>query len=469
MNPSLKMERNLVVRYKKNVKKRGQGKGKPRVDSSLLDHVSDVIQNPQVSVHSCKIDHDIGHTLLSLCDANRATSFAQGTMAAHNFKATCNIIHDNLEDMQRHIEIIRQLLPKLFSQNLIVQTTCDESFPKDVAAQSSDGLSHRGKGEHTHECQGKIANSYTFVHANDNCVASSPLSVSCSLPICESIISLPLDNDVIVVSVDTLVVPIDDQIYPSCKIDLCPPNIETTVLNESTSSCEIYVDQLLCENCSTLEDVCDVINESQVCNDVENINQRNRSEPVSLPFGSNICLAYRDNYVFQTSLKLDNEHLESELTCSKSARGIDHALFSLYANPLWCDNIPPKDGNLFLQDESTLKGKECIVLLDNPKAKIPFGISSPAIQVHSLTVFLGSNCQFFAIHISFSMVEVVDQDTSAPRTINVGNPLYIHSSDSAGASLVPVRFDGVGYRSWRSGVLQYLSVKNKLGFINGEV
>ena len=36
--------------------------------------------------------------------------------------------------------------------------------------------------------------------------------------------------------------------------------------------------------------------------------------------------------------------------------------YSLYANPLWRDNIPPKDGNLFLEDGSTLKGKECVVL-----------------------------------------------------------------------------------------------------------
>ncbi|KAH0689015.1 hypothetical protein KY290_017095 [Solanum tuberosum] len=29
------------------------------------------------------------------------------------------------------------------------------------------------------------------------------------------------------------------------------------------------------------------------------------------------------------------------------------------SNPLWCEDFPPKDGNLFLQDESTLVGKEC--------------------------------------------------------------------------------------------------------------
>ncbi|KAF3645403.1 putative LRR receptor-like serine/threonine-protein kinase FLS2-like [Capsicum annuum] len=47
-------------------------------DSSLLDHVSGVIQNPQVSVHSCNVDHDIGPIPLILCDANRETSFAHG-------------------------------------------------------------------------------------------------------------------------------------------------------------------------------------------------------------------------------------------------------------------------------------------------------------------------------------------------------------------------------------------------------
>ncbi|XP_075086523.1 uncharacterized protein LOC142169187 [Nicotiana tabacum] len=34
--------------------------------------------------------------------------------------------------------------------------------------------------------------------------------------------------------------------------------------------------------------------------------------------------------------------------------------------------------------------------------------------------------------------------------------------------LVPVPFDGMWYRSWRRSVLRALSVKNKLGFINGE-
>ena len=80
---------------------------------------------------------------------------------------------------------------------------------------------------------------------------------------------------------------------------------------------------------------------------------------------------------------LDSELIEREaLASSKSVREIDHALFRFnvlfeddintpnepsgenngiaclegyirYANPLWCENIPPKDGNLFLEDDST--------------------------------------------------------------------------------------------------------------------
>ncbi|KAH0761703.1 hypothetical protein KY290_017776 [Solanum tuberosum] len=68
------------------------------------------------------------------------------------------------------------------------------------------------------------------------------------------------------------------------------------------------------------------------------------------------------------------------------------------------------------------------------------------------------------------MVEVVNPavESSVPTPIDVGSQLYIHPSDSAGAVLVPVPFDGVGFSSWKRGVLRSLSVKNKLGFINGE-
>nr|XP_009795207.1 PREDICTED: uncharacterized protein LOC104241936 [Nicotiana sylvestris] len=52
--------------------------------------------------------------------------------------------------------------------------------------------------------------------------------------------------------------------------------------------------------------------------------------------------------------------------------------------------------------------------------------------------------------------------------INISNPLYMHPYDNPGATLVPAPFDGFGYRSWRRSVMRALSVKNKLGFINGD-
>ncbi|XP_070047351.1 uncharacterized protein [Nicotiana tomentosiformis] len=67
----------------------------------------------------------------------------------------------------------------------------------------------------------------------------------------------------------------------------------------------------------------------------------------------------------------------------------------------------------------------------------------------------------------------VDDDTSdstsSPNvnkdTLDSTNPLYMHPSESAGSTLVPVVFDVTGYRSWRRGILRGLSVKNKVGFI----
>ncbi|XP_015165562.1 uncharacterized protein [Solanum tuberosum] len=55
-----------------------------------------------------------------------------------------------------------------------------------------------------------------------------------------------------------------------------------------------------------------------------------------------------------------------------------------------------------------------------------------------------------------------------PPTIDFSDPLYMHPSENAGSSITPVPFDGTGYISWRHGVLRALSVKNKIGFINGK-
>ena len=46
---------------------------------------------------------------------------------------------------------------------------------------------------------------------------------------------------------------------------------------------------------------------------------------------------------------------------------------------------------------------------------------------------------------------------------------YLHPSENAASTLLPVVFDGTSYRSWRRAVLRALSVKNKTGFINGKI
>ncbi|XP_049398988.1 uncharacterized protein LOC125862912 [Solanum stenotomum] len=44
----------------------------------------------------------------------------------------------------------------------------------------------------------------------------------------------------------------------------------------------------------------------------------------------------------------------------------------------------------------------------------------------------------------------------------------MHPSESVGSGITPGTFDGSGYRSWRRGMLRALSVKNKMGFVNGK-
>lgn len=96
----------------------------------------------------------------------------------------------------------------------------------------------------------------------------------------------------------------------------------------------------------------------------------------------------KDDYMFETYFELDGCLLESELACSKATPRINPSLirykilfkdviitpnthsgenkvegiaclkrYSLYANPIWCDNMPTKDENLCLEDDSTLKGE----------------------------------------------------------------------------------------------------------------
>ncbi|PHT59223.1 hypothetical protein CQW23_01586 [Capsicum baccatum] len=218
-------------------------------------------------------------------------------MATTNLDAMFNHITNNIEDMKWHVERIRQLVSTLIptNSNPKVQTPCSEIFPKEVAAQTCEGLSHQGKDEHTHEHQCKIAISYTLVHVDDECVTNKPLSVSSSLPTYEYIDSLPL--------VDNVNVVVNRMLNISLELD-----------NDSL--------------------------ESKSSKSVRGLDHS----------------LFRYNVLFEDSLNTPNRPSSENdgIACLES--------YSIYANPLWCDNIPPKDGNHFLEDESNLKGKECVVL-----------------------------------------------------------------------------------------------------------
>uniref|UniRef100_M1DP86 Gag-pol protein n=1 Tax=Solanum tuberosum TaxID=4113 RepID=M1DP86_SOLTU len=99
---------------------------------------------------------------------------------------------------------------------------------------------------------------------------------------------------------DFLVDSIDDRIDSSSKIDLCPPSVDTYALNTSSLFCNNCVDQPVYDEIT----------------------------PSDVPSGVN----------------LENIIVIDSYTC--------------YSNPLWCEAFSPRDGNLFLKDESTLVGME---------------------------------------------------------------------------------------------------------------
>ncbi|XP_075109085.1 uncharacterized protein LOC142180882 [Nicotiana tabacum] len=61
-----------------------------------------------------------------------------------------------------------------------------------------------------------------------------------------------------------------------------------------------------------------------------------------------------------------------------------------------------------------------------------------------------------------------DEQRCLERFGRLQTPSFSGAEGEVDKSLVPVPFDGFGYRSWRRGVVRALSVKNKLGFINKE-
>ncbi|XP_074355750.1 uncharacterized protein LOC141695402 [Apium graveolens] len=64
--------------------------------------------------------------------------------------------------------------------------------------------------------------------------------------------------------------------------------------------------------------------------------------------------------------------------------------------------------------------------------------------------------------------------TSTDQNIAVNNHdpssvYYIHPSDASSTQLVSVKFDGNGFNNWKRSMLLVLSVKNKIGFVDGTI
>ncbi|XP_019240169.1 PREDICTED: uncharacterized protein LOC109220161 [Nicotiana attenuata] len=58
---------------------------------------------------------------------------------------------------------------------------------------------------------------------------------------------------------------------------------------------------------------------------------------------------------------------------------------------------------------------------------------------------------------------------SISTSVEPSHPLYLYPTDNPGTIIVADRFNGMGYGSWRRGMLIGLSCKNKLGIINGTI
>uniref|UniRef100_M1DHL1 Uncharacterized protein n=1 Tax=Solanum tuberosum TaxID=4113 RepID=M1DHL1_SOLTU len=236
--------------------------------------------------------------------------------------------------------------------------------------------------------QGTIANLNTFTIANEQ-------SVNVSLSLSETIDSLPYIDNVLVEYVDTLVDPIDDRIDSFSKIDLCPPSIDTYALKNSTLFGDNRVDQPACECSSLVDGPCNVIKEPQVTGTNDTVDQFNRSDSMGICFVEDpiACFAHRD-YVLENASKNDMCLFEDdEITPSDVPSGVNLESnifldsYTCYNYPLWCEAFPPKDGNLFLKDESSLVGKEG----DEEEGDVCFAITSSSWCVSLLNgkLFLG--------------------------------------------------------------------------------
>ncbi|WMV45780.1 hypothetical protein MTR67_039165 [Solanum verrucosum] len=174
------------------------------------------------------------------------------------------------------------------------------------------------------------------------------------------------------------------------RINLCPASADTYALNVSSLFCNDCVDQPVCKCSSLVEGSCNVIKEPQGGGTNDNVDQMIRSDSLSISIvGDPIaCFAHRDHY---SILYEDNE-----ISTSDVPSGVSHESsivldnYTCYNNPLWCEAFPPIDGNLFLEDESTLLENECF----EEQRGVCFPITSSSWFASIFNVMLGQDDRY---------------------------------------------------------------------------
>ncbi|KAH0773711.1 hypothetical protein KY290_010848 [Solanum tuberosum] len=221
--------------------------------------------------------------------------------------------------IEKVIQLVNKMEPDELERLLNGTTHRDEETKE---------LHNQGEDTSCYEVQGNNANSCTSFGLKLHCVGSSQLSISNNLISCELNDSFPHCDNVFVESVHTLVDPIDDRIDSSCKINLCPPSVDTCALSDITLSCRSFpcFDNIPIENVDTLVDPID-----------DKINSSSKI---------NLCSPSVDTCGLNaSSLSSDIDRIVIPLEG-----------YQVIENPLWYNDTLSKDGTLVLEDDSTSIG-----------------------------------------------------------------------------------------------------------------
>ncbi|KAH0693076.1 hypothetical protein KY285_020173 [Solanum tuberosum] len=247
-------------------------------------------------------------------------------------------------NIEKVIKLVTEMEPDEL-EILLNGTTHRDEEPKE--------LHNQGEDTSCYELQGNNVNSCTSLSLKLHCVASSQLSIGDSLISCELNDSLTHSDKVFVESVHTFVDPIDDRIDSSCKINLCPPSVDTCALSDITLSCSSFpcFDNLYIENVDTLVDpIDDRVDSSSKVNlcppSVETCALNDSSLTSDIGVDHLVC----NNPLFDVDITNYGEMYSGVSWRDRIV--IPLKGYQVIENPLWYNDTLSKDGTFFLEDDS---------------------------------------------------------------------------------------------------------------------